>query len=105
MTIFDDRERAFETKYFQDQDLEFHIMVRRDKLFGQWIAQLAGLQGEDAAALIRMIIDTEIATHTILGTVAKELVRYGHPLGESELKVKLLECHEIAREQVYKEHS
>ena len=29
MTFFDEREKAFETRYSRDQDLEFKILVRR----------------------------------------------------------------------------
>ena len=103
MGIFDEREKAFETKYFQDQDLEFKILVRRDKLFGLWAAEYAGLTGEAAQRFAVAIIDQEVEHHSILHQVQRDLKALGHDISEAELNVKLLEMHEIAREQVYTE--
>ena len=32
MTTFDDRERAFEEKFARDQDLQFKILARRNRM-------------------------------------------------------------------------
>ena len=50
MSTFDDRERAFETKYARDQDMQFRITARRNKLLGQWAAGLMGLSQAEADA-------------------------------------------------------
>ena len=42
MTQFDDRERAFETKYARDQEMQFKITSRRNRLLGQWAAKKMG---------------------------------------------------------------
>jgi hypothetical protein len=48
MTTFDDRERAFENKYARDQDMQFRIVARRNRLLGQWAAGLMGLSQAEA---------------------------------------------------------
>jgi len=103
MGIFEDRETAFETLYSRDQEQEFKILVRRDKLFGLWAAERAGLTGESAQIFARSVIDQEIATHNVLHKVGQDLIAMGHQVSESELKSKLIELHELAREQVFKE--
>ena len=50
MTSFNDREKAFEDKYKHDQDLQFRVEVRRNKLLGLWVAEMLGLSGADAEA-------------------------------------------------------
>ena len=50
MSTFDDRERAFETKYARDQDMQFRIVARRNKLLGQWAAGLMGLSQAESDA-------------------------------------------------------
>lgn len=50
MSTFDDRERAFETKYARDQEMQFKIVARRNKLLGHWAAKLMGLNEAEAAA-------------------------------------------------------
>ena len=103
MGVFDEREKAFETRFSHDQDVEFKILVRRDKMFGLWAAGLAGLSGESALAFAHAVIDSEMTTHSVMTKVGQDLLAMGHQLPESELKAKLLELHELAREQVYKE--
>ena len=39
---FDDRERAFENKYARDQEMQFKIVARRNRLLGKWAAQEDG---------------------------------------------------------------
>ena len=50
MGSFDDRERAEEAKFALDQQTEFKVTARRNKLLGLWAADLMGLQGDDAEA-------------------------------------------------------
>ena len=45
MTTFNDREKAFEDKYKHDQELQFKVEVRRNKLLGLWLGELLGKHG------------------------------------------------------------
>ncbi|MEA3018339.1 MAG: hypothetical protein QOI38_3061, partial [Sphingomonadales bacterium] len=56
MTTFDDRERAFETKYSRDQDMQFRIVARRNKLLGLWAARQMGLTDAEADAYAKDVI-------------------------------------------------
>ncbi len=56
MTTFDDRERAFETKYSRDQDMQFRIIARRNKLLGLWAARQMGLTEAEADAYAKDVI-------------------------------------------------
>ncbi|HAQ76251.1 MAG TPA: DUF1476 domain-containing protein, partial [Hyphomonas sp.] len=38
MSTFDDRERAEEARYAFDQETQFKVMARRNKLLGLWAA-------------------------------------------------------------------
>jgi len=59
MTTFDEREKAFENKYKHDQDLQFKVEVRRNKLLGLWVAELLGLSGADAEAYAKEVISAD----------------------------------------------
>ncbi len=48
MSTFDDREKAFETKYARDQEMQFKIVARRNKLLGRSAAGLMGLSEAEA---------------------------------------------------------
>jgi hypothetical protein len=59
MTTFDDRERAFETKYARDEEMAFRVTARRNKLLGQWAAGLMKLTPEETEAYSRAVIQAE----------------------------------------------
>lgn len=101
MGVFDEREKAAETKFFRDEDLEFHILMRRDKLFGLWAAQQGGLSGDAALEFARTLLDAEIDRQSVVQKVSRFLAAYGQTASEADLKAKLMDFHEIAREQVY----
>ncbi|MDP9414695.1 MAG: DUF1476 domain-containing protein [Pseudomonadota bacterium] len=56
MTTFDDRERAFENMYARDQEMQFRIIARRNRLLGQWAAQLMGLTEVEAEAYSKDVV-------------------------------------------------
>lgn len=56
MTTFDDRERAFENMYARDQEMQFRIIARRNRLLGQWAAQLMGLTEVEAEAYAKDVV-------------------------------------------------
>ena len=56
MTTFDERERAFETRYARDQELQFKITARRNRLLGEWAARLMGLTEAEADAYAKEVV-------------------------------------------------
>ena len=59
MTTFDDRERAFETKYARDEEMAFRITARRNRLLGHWAAGLMKLTKEEADAYASAVVQAE----------------------------------------------
>ena len=43
MTTFDEREQGFERKFALEQEQEFKATARRNRLLGEWAAELMGL--------------------------------------------------------------
>ncbi len=56
MTTFDDRERAFENIYARDQEMQFKVIARRNRLLGAWAAKLMGLTEVEAEAYAKDVI-------------------------------------------------
>ena len=56
MTQFDDRERAFETKFAHDEDMKFRIIARRNRLLGEWAARKMGLSDAEAESYAKDVI-------------------------------------------------
>ena len=59
MTQFDERERAFEAKFARDEEMQFRVLARRNRLLGEWAASLMGLTEAEAEAYAKEVIHTE----------------------------------------------
>ena len=59
MSTFDEREKGFERKFANDQELEFIAMARRNRLLGEWAAELMGLENvhDYAQAVVKSDIE------------------------------------------------
>ncbi|MDA0656330.1 MAG: DUF1476 domain-containing protein [Proteobacteria bacterium] len=56
MAQFDDRKKAFEAKFHKDQELQFKVTARRNKLLGLWAAEKMGIEGTDADAYAKEVV-------------------------------------------------
>ena len=56
MTTFDDRERAFEAQYARDEEMQFRITARRNRLMGEWAAGLMGLTDVEATTYAKDVV-------------------------------------------------
>lgn len=59
MTTFDDRERAFESKFAHDQEMEFRITARRNRLLGNWAASLMKLTPEETDSYAKGVVQAD----------------------------------------------
>ena len=59
MDSFDDRQKAFEAKYARDQEMQFKIIARRNRLLGMWAAAKMGLTDAEADAYAREVIRSD----------------------------------------------
>ena len=59
MTTFDDRERAFETKFARDEEVAFRITARRNRLLGQWAAGLMKLTPAETDAYAKAVVQAD----------------------------------------------
>lgn len=59
MTIFDERERAFENKFAHDAEMQFRIQARRNRLLGEWAAAKMGLTPEETDAYAKAVVQAD----------------------------------------------
>ncbi|HEX8222725.1 MAG TPA: DUF1476 domain-containing protein [Allosphingosinicella sp.] len=92
MTTFDDRERAFETQYARDQDMQFRIVARRNKLLGHWAANLMGLSQAEADAYASDVIRAdfeEAGDEDVIRKVVGDLTSAGIDCDEAKVREAL----------------
>lgn len=103
MTTFNEREKAFEDKYKHDQDLQFKVEVRRNKLLGLWVAEHLGLAGDDAQAYAKEVVAADFEEPGDADVVRKilgDLGAKGVEISEDRLRQKMAELVPVAKDQV-----
>ena len=60
MTTYDTREKEFEARFKHDQELQFKITARRNRLLGLWAAQQLGLLGDSAEAYAERVVSAQL---------------------------------------------
>jgi len=103
MSQFSDRERAFETKFARDEDMQFRIMARRNRLLGEWAARLMGLTDEEGESYAKDVIRSdfeEAGEQDVIRKVLGDLTAAGVECDEDKV-VEALRNKEIeARRQI-----
>jgi len=92
MTTFDDRERAFESQYARDQDLQFRIAARRNRLLGAWAAELMGLTSVEAEAYSKDVVRAdfeEAGDEDVIRKILGDLTSAGVDIDESRIREAL----------------
>jgi hypothetical protein len=103
--MFDDREKAFEAKYRLDQETQFKVNIRRDKLLGMWAAEHLGLSGDAAKAYALSVVDAEFSEpdHDASHKVIRDFAAKGVAVDEHRVQKEFIRLGEVAREQITEE--
>ena len=92
MTQFDDRERAFETKFAHDEELKFRVIARRNRLLGEWAAGKMGLSEAETASYSKDVVRAdfeEAGDGDVIRKVLGDLTSAGIETSEAEIKQTL----------------
>lgn len=103
MTTFDDRERAFETKFAHDEDMLFRVTARRNKLAGHWAAGLMKLTAEETEAYARAVVQAdfeEVGDDDVVRKLLGDLVAAGVDMDEATVRKALEDTLVEARRQL-----
>jgi len=103
MSGFDNREKAFEAKFQQDQEHSFKVQARRNFLFGKWAAEKLGLTGGDADVYAKDVVSAEFretGDQDVLQKVSVDLKSKGIAVSDHILRVEMDRLLETAREQI-----
>lgn len=103
MTTFDDRERAFETKFAHDEEMKFRITARRNKLLGAWAARQMGLSDVEAESYAKDVVRSdfeEAGDHDVVRKVLGDLTAAGIETDEASIQEALRNKEIEARRQI-----
>ena len=103
MTTFDDRERAFETKFARDEEMQFRLIARRNRLLGQWAAAKLNLTPEETDAYAKAVVQAdfeESGDEDVVRKIVGDLTAAGVAVDEAAVRLALDEQTVEARRQL-----
>lgn len=103
MTLFDDRENAFEAKFAHDADMQFRAEARRNKLLGLWAAGLLGKSGQDATDYAMSVVQADFQEAGIEDVVRKVAADLGSHATADVIRAKMAELLPVAKSQLLDE--
>jgi hypothetical protein len=101
MSSFDDRQKGFENKYKHDQELQFKVSARRNRLLGEWAAAKFGKA--DVAAYAKEVVASDFEKAGDSDVVEKLLAdakTAGVALTEAEVRAQMDHLLPIAKKQI-----
>jgi hypothetical protein len=108
MSGFNDREKAFENKMARDEEVEFRITARRNKLVGQWAAAKMNLTAEETDAYAKSVVQAdfeEAGDEDVIRKLLGDLTSAGVDIDDAAVRAAL-ETHMVeARRQFTEENS
>jgi len=101
MTSFDDRKSAFENKFKHDQEVQFKVNARRNKLVGLWAAEKLGKTGPDADAYAKEVVASDFEKAGDDDVIEKlEADLKGKGVSVADIKAELAHFMPIAKQQI-----
>ena len=88
MSNFNDRERAFETKFAHDEEMKFRIIARRNRLLGEWAARQMGLTEAETESYAKDVIRAdfeEAGDEDVIRKVLGDLTTAGIEIDEEAI--------------------
>jgi len=106
MTTFDDREKAFENKFAHDQEMVFRITARRNRLLGQWAAELMKLTAAETDAYAKSVVQAdfeEAGDEDVVRKLLGDLTSAGVEIDDGHIRSALNAKTTEARRQIMEE--
>lgn len=100
---FEDRRSAFETKFKLDQETEFKVRNRRNKLLGLWLAEKMGIETSGSDAYAKEVVMSDLdepGDEDVIRKVMQDIGERGVNISEDDVREKLLELFGVAAEEI-----
>ena len=103
MSQFEDRQRAFEAKFARDEEMQFRIIARRNRLLGEWAARQMGLSEAETESYAKDVVRSdfeEAGDHDVIRKVLGDLTAAGVECDEDQVRDALRNKEIEARRQI-----
>ena len=93
MTMFDERERAFENLFAHEEELRFLALVVRNRLLARWAAEQIGLRGVSFHAYVRSFVDRAVrpeSEQALIDQVRADFIAEGVETADDRIRAALV---------------
>jgi len=101
MSKFDEREKSFEKKFANDQELQFKVAARSNKYLGEWASSKLGKNEEEKKKYIQEIIKADMeesGTEDVFRKVKKDFEVSSVNVDDSEIRDQMEKALSRAKE-------
>jgi hypothetical protein len=106
MTLFDERERAFENLFAHEEELRFLALARKNYLFARWAAEQLDLRRSERHTYVRSIVDGVVRSpsdEALIERVRADFIAEGIDASEERIRTALATATVEAARQVQTE--
>ena len=106
MSDLNEREKAFETKFARDEEMQFKVTARRNRLLGQWAAARMKLTPEETDAYAKEVVAAdfeEAGDEDVIRKLLGDLTSAGVEVDDAGIREALGEKMVEARRQFIEE--
>ncbi len=106
MSTFDEREKQFEAKFHHDQELQFKVMARRNRLLGEWAGALLGLNGDALKNYAKEVVQSDFdkpGDEDVFEKVKADLTSKGANASDHQIRKQMDDLLAEAKKQVMAE--
>ena len=101
MNKFEEREKNFEKKFAQDEELRFKLSARTNKYLGEWVSQKLGKNEEEKKIYIQEKIKADMAeagNEDVFRKIKKDFQEASINIEDSEIREEIEKALNRARE-------
>lgn len=103
---FEERRKGFESKWAHDEEFQFKVTARRNKLLGQWAASELGLKGTETEAYAKAVVQTDLGEpgkHDVFRKIRADFDAKNVAVSDHLIRKKMDDLLAVAGEQVMSE--
>jgi hypothetical protein len=107
MTSFDNREQAFEAEFSRNEEMQFRIHARRNKLIGLWAGEKMGLTAAEADPYAKSVVQAdfeEAGDEDVIRKLMGDMTAAGVAIDDVTVRAMLAEKMIEARRQLMESH-
>ena len=102
MSSFDEREKSFEKKFIRDEELQFKVNAKRNKLLGEWAADKLGKIDNDRVSYAQEVIKSDFAEpgdEDVFRKIQSDFKKASISISDSEIREQMSSLLERAKKE------